>query len=113
MENDIINVGHNVKQAFINFEFNNNGELDNGMIIQSKSRSNTFMNLSSEDESSEENGENTEDNLKEKNQEKIEKILEMEENLGYNKEYVKKCLEDNILCHATTVYYLLMNYGNF
>ena len=112
MENDIINVGHNVKQAFINFEFNNNGELDNGMIIQSKSRSNTFMNLSSEDESSEENGENTEDNLKE-NQEKIEKILEMEENLGYNKEYVKKCLEDNILCHATTVYYLLMNYGNF
>ena len=113
MENDIINVGHNVKQAFINFEFNNNGELDNGMIIQSKSRSNTFMNLSSEDESSEENGENTQDNLKEKNQEKIEKILEMEENLGYNKEYVKKCLEDNILCHATTVYYLLMNYGNF
>ena len=113
MENDIINVGHNVKQAFINFEFNNNGELDNGMIIQSKSRSNTFMNLSSEDESSEENGENTEDNIKEKNQEKIEKILEMEENLGYNKEYVKKCLEDNILCHATTVYYLLMNYGNF
>ena len=113
MENDIINIGHNVKQAFINFEFNNNGELDNGMIIQSKSRSNTFINLSSEDESSEEIGENNEDNLNEKNQEKIEKILEMEENLGYNKEYVKKCLEDNILCHATTVYYLLMNYGNF
>ena len=113
MENNIINIGHNVKQAFINFEFNNNGELDNGMIIQSKSRSNTFINLSSEDESSEEINENTEDNFKEKNQIKIDKILEIEENLGYDKEYVKKCLENNILCHATTVYYLLMNYGNF
>ena len=113
MENDIINIGHNVKQAFINFEFNNNGELDNGMIIQSKSKSNTFINLSSEDESSEEIIENTDDNSSEKNQKKIEKILEIEEKMGFDKEYVKKCLENNILCHATTVYYLLMNYGNY
>ena len=65
MENDIINVGHNVKQIFINFELNNNGELDNGMIIQSKSRSNTFINLSSDDSSSDDINENTEDNLTE------------------------------------------------
>ena len=113
MENDIINIGHNVKQIFINFEFNNNGELDNGMIIQSKSRSNTFINLSSEDSSFDEVNENIEDNLDEISQEKIDKIMEAIENLGYNKQYVKKCLEENILCYATTVYYLLLNYENF
>jgi len=113
MENDIINIGHNVKQAFINFEFNNNGELDNGMIIQSKSRSNTFINLSSGDESSDEINDNNEDNINEQNSEKINKILENIENLGYDREYVKRCVDNNILCHASAVYYLLMNYGNF
>ena len=114
MENDIINIGHNVKQAFINFEFNNNGELDNGMIIQSKSKSNTFINLSYEDSSSDEiNYENDEDNLVEENKEKINKILITIEKLGYDKEYVKKCLDNNILCYATSVYYLLLNYGSF
>ena len=114
MENDIINIGHNVKQAFINFEFNNNGELDNGMIIQSKSKSNTFINLSYEDSSSDENNnENNEDNLLEQNEEKMNKILSIIEKFGYDKKYVKKCLDNNILCYATTVYYLLVNYGNF
>ena len=113
MENDVINIGHNVKQAFINFEFNNNGELDNGMIIQSKSRSNTFINLSSEDESSDELNENNEDNVCEQNSEKINKIYESIEKLGYDREYVKKCVDNNLLCHASAVYYLLMNYGNF
>jgi len=113
MENDIINVGHNVKQIFINFELNNNGELDNGMIIQSKSRSNTFINLSSDDSSSDDINENTEDNLTEQNQEKVEKILKTIEKFGYDRKYVKNCLENNILCHATTVYYLLANYENF
>ncbi len=51
LENDIINIGHNVRHAFINFEFNNNGELDNGMVIQSKFRLNTFINLSSDNDS--------------------------------------------------------------
>ena len=114
MENDIINIGHNVKQAFINFEFNNNGELDNGMIIQSKSKSNTFINLSYEDSSSDENNnENNEYNSDVQNEEKINKILNTIENFGYDKKYVKKCLDNNILCYATTVYYLLVNYGNF
>ena len=83
------------------------------MIIQSKSRSNTFINLSSEDSSFDEINENIEDNLYEISQEKIDKIMETIENLGYNKQYVKKCLEENILCYATTVYYLLLNYENF
>ena len=51
LENDIINIGNNVRHAFINFEFNNNGELDNGMVIQSKFRLNTFINLSSDNDS--------------------------------------------------------------
>ncbi len=40
-----------MRHAFINFEFNNNGELDNGMVIQSKFRLNTFINLSSDNDS--------------------------------------------------------------
>ena len=116
MENDIIKIGHNVKQPFINFEFNNNGELDNGMIIQPKSRSNTFINLSSvsrnSSSSSEEGNDNNDDNLSEKNKEKMGKIFKIIEDMGYDKEYLKKCLNNNILCYATTVYYLLMNYEN-
>ena len=116
MENDIIKIGHNVKQPFINFEFNNNGELDNGMIIQPKSRSNTFINLSSvsrnSSSSSEEGNDNNEDNLSEKNKEKMGKIFKIIEDMGYDREYLKKCLNNNVLCYATAVYYLLMNYEN-
>ena len=49
------------------------------------------------------------DTLKEKN---INKIFDKIEVLGYDKKYVQKCLENNILCHATSIYFLLMNYDN-
>ena len=32
--------------------------------------------------------------------------------MGYDKNYVKECLKNNILCQATTIYYLMMNYEN-
>ena len=115
LENNIINLGSKVKQLYINYELNNNGELDNGMIIQSKSKSNTFCNLSMDESNSNRN--NSEDNLDysdyEKKQElKKEKILKEIENLGYDKKYVKDCVENNKLCYASAVYYLLMNYEN-
>ena len=115
LENEIIKMGNKVKQLYINYELNNNGELDNGMIIQSKSKSNTF-NLSIND--SDTNGNHSGDeNIKfedfQKNEEKKkEKILDIIEDLGYNKKYVLDCVENNKLCHASSVYYLLMNYEN-
>ena len=42
---------------------------------------------------------------KQTNTKKIEKM-------GYNKNYVKECLENNILCNATAAYFLLMNYDS-
>ena len=32
--------------------------------------------------------------------------------MGYEREYVKQCVDNNILCHASVVYFLLMNYDN-
>ena len=117
LENDIVNIGHKVKNAFINFEFNNNGELDNGMVIQSKSRSNTFINLSEDENELSENDNNkneSDENDVELNKEnKEKKILEIIEDFGYDKNYTKSCVENNVLCHCSTVYYLLMNYGDF
>jgi len=119
LENEIIHMGNKVKQLYINYELNNNGELDNGMIIQSKSKSNTF-NISinetntnrnrSEDDNS--NYFKNYENYHKKEESKKQKILEIIENLGYDKKYVLDCVENNKLCHASAVYYLLMNYEN-
>ena len=38
----------------------------------------------------------------------MEKIEEM----GYDKIYVKNCLDNNVLCQATAIYFLLINYDN-
>ena len=117
LENDIINMGKKVKQLYINYELNNNGELDNGMIIQSKSKSNTFVNLSIEESKSNSEEKNSNDNMnyndfQKKEKLKKEKILCIIEKLGYDKKYVLDCVENNKLCHALAVFYLLMNYEN-
>jgi serine/threonine protein kinase len=120
LENNIINLGIKVKQLYINYELNNNGELDNGMIIQTKSKSNTFCNLSMDESKS--NMNNSEEKKSNKFEEcndiikkeemKKKKILDIIENFGYDKKYVINCVKNNKLCHASAVYYLLMNYEN-
>ncbi len=121
LENEIINIGKKVKQFNMNYELNNNGELDNGMIIKSKSKSGTIVNTSSVeisknnsdtinyfDSYEELEGENKEQEEKDKS----ERVLNIIHNMGYNKKYVTNCINNNTLCHASAVYYLLMNYGN-
>ena len=44
---------------------------------------------------------------------KSENILNKIENLGYDRNYVKDCLKNNKICHATVIYYLMMNYDRF
>ena len=51
-------------------------------------------------------------NQENSNENKENKILEKIEILGYDKKYVKKCLENNLLCQASSIYFLLMNYDN-
>ena len=48
----------------------------------------------------------------EEQEKKIEKILEEIEKLGYDKEYVLNCVNKNILCYASSVFYLMLNYKN-
>ena len=43
---------------------------------------------------------------------KINNILEQMKIMGYNKDYVLDCVKRNELCHASAVYYLMMNYEN-
>ena len=142
LENEIISFNNKVKEYNMLYELNNNNEVDNGMLINTKINSsvatfsitNDIMNNNSVVKTEsvfcvEEEGNKDEDggyhkkvlikNNHIKNQDKdtskeknINIIFDKIEVLGYNKKYVQKCLENNILCHATSIYFLLMNYDN-
>ena len=153
LENDLIIFNNKVKEFNLNYELNNNQEVDNGMLINTKSdmslsnsmknnsiishndinnnknenellfnpkiykekiknKSNNITNRYIEDDDINNDKDSTKNNnCIDTNEPKVLKILEEIEKLGYKKDYVIKCLKDNILCHATTVYYLLNNYG--
>ena len=112
IENDIINIGNKVKEFNIRYEMNNNGEVDNGMMIK-KSTNNSEDSISSilnksctisNKKNILKKASNNEDNAKK------ERILNELEKLGYNKKYILKCLDDNEFCYATAAYFLMMNY---
>ena len=128
LENGIILFANKVREFNINYELNNNDELDNGMLINTKTesystslRNNTLTNnnkicFEEENNNSLKNGvkekeENS--NLNQNEQLKSENILNKIENLGYDRNYVKDCLKNNKICHATVIYYLMMNYDRF
>jgi len=125
LENDIIVINNKVKEFNLNYELNNNGECDNGMLINTKTGtiSSSFNNKSENQLTNRSRQRNNEDedlfgddNDKEDQEEelekKINKILDEIEKIGYDKEYVLNCVNKNILCHAFTVFYLMLNYKN-
>ena len=113
----------------MNYELNNNGELDNGMLINTKTetisssvRNSTLMNnkgyFMEEEIINLENkniNNNMKDNCKKGNdtKDKVQNILNKIQNLGYDINYVKDCLKNNEICHYTAVYYLMMNYKKY
>ena len=143
LENDLIIFNNKVKEFNLHYEINNNQEVDNGMLINTKtdnSQSSSMKNnsfISHNDFKNNKKIYDEENDIEEKkiikynnltnlnndadinqkmstidvNDKKVIKVLNEIENFGYKKEYVIQCLKDNILCHATTVYYLLNNYG--
>ena len=138
LENDILVFCNKVKEFNMFYELNNNNEVDNGMLINSKidSVSTNTNNLIENSRivqtesviyfddnnlfeyenkpKKKNNFENYDEDDKffneEEKEKKIKKILDEIEKMGYTKEYVTNCLNNNILCHATAVYYLMLNY---
>ena len=127
LENDLMIFNNKVKEYNFNFEMNNNQEVDNGMIIKTHSEnslssiiqysSDKNISIYKDNDMINENdyislyNKELNDNSIDLNKEKMNKVLDEIETLGYDKKYVLNCIENNILCHASTVFYLLINYG--
>ena len=110
LENDIMIFNNKVKEFNLNFEVNNNHEVDNGIIIKTHSE---FSNSSIIKDSFTLTDKNEEKNKNENNNNSLSvdlNILDEIEKFGYDKGYVLECVENNILCHPSTVFYLLKNY---
>jgi len=116
IEQDIYYFSNKAKELNFQYELDNNKEVDNGVLINNKSNaepnSSSFSIANSKrnfinDKSINLNFENNEISL---NNSKAERILSQIENFGYDREYVTKSLKNNYLNHATTIYFLLMNY---
>ena len=117
-QNGIINFCGKVREFNINYELNNNEEIDNGMLINSKvdiiteeiNNSNNSIGGNNIYMSNNNIGVNkiTRGNLLSINDYFVKKV----EELGYDRDYIIKCLEKNELNSATTAYYLFSIYEN-
>ena len=97
----------------MNYELNNNGELDNGILINSKfDIENNTVTTESVYYYDEDNKQMMEKTQGKEKKEREEMILNKIEKLGYDKNYVRRCLNNNELCYATAVYYLMENYDH-
>ena len=123
MENDIIKFCAKVKEFNINYELNNNEEIDNGMLINSQSDINEELNNSKINDNPKSiylnnnsiNGNSTRTNSRKKNKNISESssnfnnfsindnFVKMVSNLGFKKDYIVKCLEKNELNQATAL----------
>ena len=108
----------------MNFELNNNEEIDNGMLINSKDE----LVINDNENDKLENYLKNNNNISNKETNKSNKshrptspykqppinnyFVKMVCQLGYDEDYVVKSLEKNELNHATTIYYLFSNYEN-
>ena len=126
VKNGIIKFHGKVKEFNMNYELNNNEEIDNGMLINSKDE--LVLNQNEEEDQLENYLKNNTNNITNKENNKSKKshrpnspykqppinpyFVKMVCQLGYNKDYVVKSLEKNELNHATTIYYLFSNYEN-
>ena len=146
LEKDQIIFSKKIKEYNRLYELNNNGEVDNGVLINSRTQSslnmsdrssrsnnkNDLLDLNISNESCVLYNENDEvievkkinKKSKEKNSSKTSLDEELEQKIksnnilnqmslmGYDKKYVSEVVKKNELCHASTVYYLMMNYEN-
>ena len=109
INNNICKFGWRVKQANINYELSNNDDFDNGLMKTLKEEE--FKNKNEKIENHKDNSikNKTLESIKDYDKIKIDKnILEyIENNVGYDKKYLIKCLKKNIINYSTATYYLL------
>ena len=111
LENDIMIFNNKVKEFNLNFEANNNQEVDNGMIIKTHTEISISSELSNNIISNIDKNNNKNNEKNKENDLFIDlNILNDMEKYGYDKDYVLYCIKNNVLCHALTVFYLLKNY---
>ena len=130
VKNGIIKFHGKEKELNMNYELNNNKEIDNGMLINSKDE----LVLNENENEKEKEKEQLENYIKLNNYSTNREInkskkshrptspykqppinpyfVKMVCQLGYDEDYVVKSLEKNELNHATTIYYLFSNYEN-
>ena len=149
LDNDQIIFSKKMKEYNRLYELNNNGEVDNGVLINSRTQSSINMSEKSNKTNKSNNKNNILDlnisngsfiffnenddkievrkindknkennnNKKNSNEEldqkiKSNNILNQMSLMGFDKKYVLDCVNKNELCHASTVYYLMMKYEN-
>ena len=115
-ENNNIIYSNKAKELNMIYELNNNEEIDNGILINSKTNSsysnkfNTLKENYSNDNCIIKNINIKNANIK-NNKEKLDIILEQIESLGYDKKYAIKIIQNNELSHIYAIYFLLDNYN--
>ena len=117
IENDLFSYSNKVKELNNQYEIDNNKDANNGVLINPKSinesNSSSFTNSNTNRNSIIDKYVNANfdfNHMQNNLNYKRENILSQIENLGYDREYVIKSLKNNFLNHATTIYFLLMNY---
>ena len=116
VNDNVVVFSNKVKECNLNYELNNNGEVDNGILINTKI--DTASSVQSLTQGLVKNCWNGRSGLfyesenDSKIEERRERLVEKMEMFGYDKEYVKYCLNNNELNHATAVFYLLENYDH-
>ena len=117
IENSDIIFSNKAKELNMIYELNNNGEIDNGILINSKTnstRSNKLNNLKENELIYEDNIKSNNNCYKKNNlvnkKERIEFLLDKIELMGYDKNYSRKIIENNELSQVYALYFLLDNY---
>ena len=119
--NDICKFGWRVQQANIQYELSNNGDFDNGLIktqkeedfkkenekiekfIENKGQYEERWVISPREKNDNKDFEDEDDMIR-INDDILDKI---EKEVGYDKNYIKNCIQTNKINYATATYYLL------
>ncbi len=117
LENDILFFCNKVKEYNRNYEINNNGECDNGILINTKTSNsvnssifNNSINIHLNDNFDDDDKKGDFYLNKEDEEKKKKKIIRKIEEMGYDKNYILEKINHNELCHVTAIYFLMMNY---